>query len=421
MLAFLRQNFFMPQGNIIARLLASMVAILGILSLGTGLLRFFLSGTQYQGKWLQSLEEDAGTIETELVFLRFGSVVSIGAGFFLLGLGRSLYKCSRRGWWVTLVIMGLLSLSFLLMRTKLKLPGGNLLPGVRLFLGVLALFTLAGLIISRRYFTVRLRWNLTTAQVVALVSVLVALCYGVLGTYALRGEFNKPDMKLYDAIYFTIVTYTTLGYGDITPVGERAKWFSVSLVLVGISSFVTAATVVLGPIIQDKLTGVFRLMGRVESEGFKNHIIICGYTTVGRSVASYLASQQKPFVIVESDRLLVESLSQQNLPVVEGDATLEETLISAQIAEASSIIACLDDDAYNVMIALIANDLKKQGRCKEELRIIARAEHQSAVGRMKSAGADYVLSPPTAAGRAMASLSLESDGEERSRISEFWE
>ena len=398
-----------------------MVVILGVLSLGTGLLRLFISGPQHQEEWLQSLREGAGTIERELGFLRFGSVVSIGAGIFLLGLGRSLHKGSRRAWWVALVIMGLLSLSFLLLRTKLRLPGGNLLPNVRLFLGVLALFILGGLILSRRYFTTRLRWNLTTAQVVALVSVLVALSYGALGTYVLRNEFNKPDMRWYDAIYFTIVTYTTLGYGDITPIGESAKWFSISMVLVGISSFITAAAVVLGPVIQDRLTGVFRLMGRIESEGLKNHVIICGYTSVGRSVASSLLSEQKPFVIVESDRLLVESLSGLSLPFVAADPTQEETLLSAQITDALSIIACTDDDAHNAMITLIANDLKKQGQCKEELRIIARAEHQSAIGRIKSAGADYVLSPSTVAGRAMASLSIESDEGELSRISEFWE
>ena len=421
MLSIFRQHTFRHQSHVIPRLLASMVIILGVLSLSTGLLRLFFSGAQHQEEWIQSLKKSAGTIEQELGFLRFGSVVSIGAGIFLIGLGRSLHKGSRRAWWVTVVIMSLLVLSFLLLRTKLELPGGNLLPGVRLFLGVLALFIFAGLIISHRYFTTRLHWNLTTAQVVALVSVLVTLSYGVLGTYTLKDEFNKPDMKWHDAIYFTVVTYTTLGYGDITPIGERAKWFTISLVLVGISSFITAAAVVLGPVIQDRLMGVFHLMGRIESEGFKNHAIICGYTTVGRSVASYLLAQQKSFVIVESDQLLLELLSGQSIPVIKGEPTLEETLLSAQITEAESIIACLNDDADNAMITLIANDLRKQGICKNSLRIITRAEHQHAIARMKSAGADYVLSPSTAAGKAMAELSIESDEQNRSRISAFWE
>jgi voltage-gated potassium channel len=412
----------MPQSNTIAQLLASLVVILGVLSLATGLLRLFFSGAQHQQEeWLESLHKGAGTIERELGLTRFSSVVSIGAGVFLIALGRSLHKGSRRAWWVTVVIMGLLSLSFLLVRTKLQLPGGNLLPRARLLLGFLALFILAGLIISRRYFTAKLHWNLTTAQVAALVAILVALAYGVLGTYALRDGFNKPNMKWLDALYFTIITYTTLGYGDITPVSESAKWFTISVVLVGISSFITAATVILGPVIQDRLMGVFHLMRRKDSGDFKNHVIICGYTTAGQSVVRCLSEKNKSFVIVESDRYLAESLSNQDMPVIEGDPTLEDTLLSANITAAESIIACLDDDAQNAMITLIANDLRKQGKCENDLRIIARAEYQSAIARMKSAGADYVISPSTTAGKAMAELSVETDAQNRSRISEFWE
>jgi len=326
----------------------------------------------------------------------------------------------RPPWWVTIVIMGLLSLSFLLLRTKLELPGGELLPGVRLFLGILALFILAGLVISRRYFTTILSWNLTTTQVIALVAVMVASAYGVLGTYALRDEFGRPDMKWHDAVYFTIVTYTTLGYGDIVPVGEQAKWFTVSMVLVGISTFITAAAAVLEPFIRDRLVGVLRFMGRSENKAYKDHVIVCGYTNVGQSVADYLFEQSEAFVIVESDPFLSESALQRGLFVIRGNPTLEETLLSAQIDQAASVITCLDDDAHNVMITLIASDLRRQARCRDDLRIIARAENQSVVSRMKSAGADYVLSPSTVAGKAMAQLSIEPDEENRGSISTFW-
>jgi voltage-gated potassium channel len=405
----------------IARLLGTTVIILGVLSLGTGLLRLFFSGAQHQEEWVQSLKRGAGTIESELGLLRSGSVVSIGAGVFLVGLGRSLLKRSRRAWWISVVIMGILSLSFLLLRTELELPGGGLLPGIRSFLGILAMAILAGLIITRRCFTERLHWNLTVTQVVALVAIIVASSYGILGTYALRDDFNKPDMKWHDAVYFTVVTYTTLGYGDITPVGERAKWFTISLVIVGISAFVTAGAALFEPFIQNRLMGVLNIMGHAESRKVRDHVIICGYNNIGRSVAEHLAAKGKPLVVIESDPFSAESASQRNINVVSGDATMEETLVSAGIGEAESIIACLDDDAHNVMVTLIASDLRKQEKCRKDLRIIARAENEGSVSRMKSAGADYVLSPSTTAGKAMAELSMESDEQSRDRISAFWE
>ena len=409
------------QVHIIARLLGTTVIILGVLSLGIGLLRLFFSGAQHQEEWIQSLSKGAGTIERQLEFLRFGSIISIASGVFLIILGRSLNKGSRRAWWISVAITGILSLSFLALRTKLELPGGSLLPRVRSLMGVVSLLILICLIITRRYFTARLRWNLTTTQVVALVAIVFASAYGVLGTYALRDEFNKPDMKWHDAIYFTVVTYTTLGYGDITPAGERAKWFTISLVVVGISSFVTAGAALFDPFIQNRMMGVLSIMGRTESRKLKDHTIICGYNNIGQTVAIHLLANEKTFIIIEPDPFLSEAASQQNIQVINADPTLEETLLSAQISKAESVIACLDDDAHNTMITLIASDLRKQGKTRKNLRVIARSENESAVSRMKSAGADYVLSPSGAAGKAMAELSMEPDEQERTRISSFWD
>ena len=406
--------------RIIARSLGVAVIVLGVLSLSTGLLRLFFSGAQHQEEWLQSLKQGAGTIETELGFLRSGSIVSISAGIFLIGLGRSLLKNSRRAWCVSVFITCILSLSFLLLRTDLELPGGDLLPTVRSLLGISAFVILAGLIVARRYFHARPRWNLTITQVVALFAIAVATAYGILGSYALRDEFNKPDMKWHEAVYFTVVTYTTLGYGDITPVGERAKWFTVSLVIVGLSSFLTAGAALFEPFIQGKMMGVLSIMGRTASQKLRDHVIVCGYTNVGESVTDYLRANQKAFVIIESNPFLSDSASRRNMVVINNDPTMEESLFAAQIDTAESLIACLDDDAHNVMIVLVANDLRKQNKCRGDLRIIARAENQSTISRVESAGADYVLSPSTIAGKAMAELSTEKDEQNRERISEFW-
>jgi voltage-gated potassium channel len=137
-------------------------------------------------------------------------------------------------------------------------------------------------------------------------------------------------------------------------------------------------------------------------------------------VADYLRANQKAFVIIESNPFLSDSASRRNIAVINADPTMEESLYAAQIDMAGSLIACLDDDAHNVMIVLVANDLKKQSKCRGDLRIIARAENQSAISRVESAGANYVLSPSTIAGKAMAELSTEEDEQNRERISEFW-
>ena len=202
--------------------------------------------------------------------------------------------------------------------------------------------------------------------------------------------------------------------------GERAKWFTISLVIVGISSFVTAGAALFEPFIQNKLMGVFSIMGRTEGQKLEDHVVICGYTNVGQSVADYLSAKKRAFMVIESDPFLSDLASRNGIVVANADPTLERSLVDAQIDTAESLIACLDDDAHNVMIVLVANDLKKHGKCRGDLRIIARAENQSTVSRIKSAGADYVLSPSTVAGKAMAELSTESNEQSRNRISEAW-
>ena len=114
---------------------------------------------------------------------------------FLIGLERSLLKNSRRVWWVSVSIAGVLSHSFLLLRTDLELPGGDPMPAVRSFLGISSFVIPAGLVVTRRRFCTRPRWNLTIAQVVALFAMAVATAYGILGPYTLRDRFNKPDMN----------------------------------------------------------------------------------------------------------------------------------------------------------------------------------------------------------------------------------
>ena len=103
----------------------------------------------------------------------------------------------------------------------------------------------------------RHRWSY--AQVVAVLSIIFALAYGIGGSYLLRAEFDGIETWT-DAVYFTVVTYSTLGYGDMFPLSTNARWFVVSMVSIGIGSFFTALTVLLGPLVEHRLRGVFAVL-----------------------------------------------------------------------------------------------------------------------------------------------------------------
>ena len=140
----------------------------------------------------------------------------------------------------------------------------------------------------------RHRWSY--AEVIAVLSIIFALAYGIGGAYLLRAEFSGIETWA-DAVYFTVVTYSTLGYGDMLPQSANAKWFAISMVIVGIGSFITALTVLLGPLIENRLKGVFAVVSKFQKS--VDHIVVCGYTKVTESIVDELRTRQVPFLIID--------------------------------------------------------------------------------------------------------------------------
>ena len=94
--------------------------------------------------------------------------------------------------------------------------------------------------------------------------------------------------------------------------GERTKWSAVSLLVFGISAFVTAGAALFGPLIQGKMMGALGIMGRSEGQELRDHVIVCGYANVGVCVADYLREDQKAFVLIELNPFLSDSASRRN-------------------------------------------------------------------------------------------------------------
>ena len=130
------------------------------------------------------------------------------------------------------------------------------------------------------------------------------------------------------------------------------------------------------------------------------HYVLCGYGRVGREVLKELLSKKKSVVVVERDARAIEDLS-SSVPIVEGDLMLEETLNQAGVQKAGTLIAALGSDSDNVFLTLAAKQLNPK------IRVIARAERQESVSKLKQAGASEVIMPSAIGGRALASVALK--------------
>ncbi len=228
-----------------------------------------------------------------------------------------------------------------------------------------------------------------------------SLLYGVLGVVCLvligtAGYSLLEDVSLFNALWMTMITVLTVGYGDIIPVTAAGKVFTMLIIPVSIG----LVTYTLGSLVVIMIEGVFSetvRRKRMEREigKLKDHIIICGYGRVGEQVAAQLKSEAVRAVIIDKSGQSSDDLSHEML-FIEGDATEDETLIAAGIERAAGLVATLPDDADNVFISLTAKGINPN------IQVVARAEKIESEAKLKRAGADKVINPSNIGGRRMA-------------------
>ena len=365
--------------------ISGVIALNGFLALATGLSRIFQFG--------RYLDLGTGAMPGFLQVtpdLQLGGFVGVALGLLLVGLGKGLAERRCRSWrWA----VG--ALAVLLLYSALRAPA--------LQTTALSALLLVLLVIYRGEFSHRAEprpWSF--AELVAAASVVFALVFGIVGSHLLRREFSGIATWT-DAVYFTVVTYSTLGYGDILPQTDNAKLFTICMVGIGLGSFVTALTVLIGPMIEQRIKGVFTAMSRFQRT--INHVVICGYTSVTESIVDELRERQVPFAIIEQRDDVHAMLQGTGVDTLHGDPTERHTLEQANLPNAAAVIAATDSDATNTLIAITARDLRARSEMSQ-FRIIARAEDEENIEKLRQVGADEVISPSTLGGRMMASQAL---------------
>jgi voltage-gated potassium channel len=204
----------------------------------------------------------------------------------------------------------------------------------------------------------------------ALASISVSVIYGVAGTMFLGEQFNPPVHDLYTAIYYSSVVLTTIGFGDILPVTDTARLFTVSVAVLGIASFLGAITTFIGPVLQQRMSKVVNVMETMEFTGFGDHSIVCGYTPLCSEFLKSLKSMNVPIVIIIRDMELATALKNEGYIVYREQADNIEVLRKAGLKKAKNVYICSPDDGYNLFIALTINKFKKQEQLKCKVTVI---------------------------------------------------
>jgi voltage-gated potassium channel len=233
------------------------------------------------------------------------------------------------------------------------------------------------------------------------VGLLVAvLLFGTAG-YVLVG------LGPFDAFYQSAITVSTVGYREVGPPQEidRAyRTFTLVLVLVGATSLVYTASALLETLVEGAIDEGFRrrrMQRQVDS--MSRHVIVAGWGRVGSSIAGYARRHGMPVVVVEQS----PDKAPDDLPVVVGDATDDDTLTAAGIDRAVSLIAALGSDSDNLALTLTARSLRP------DLLVVARMANDRNERKFTRAGADRVVNPYEIGGSRMAAIAF------RPHVAEF--
>ncbi|HEY9683221.1 MAG TPA: NAD-binding protein [Oculatellaceae cyanobacterium] len=213
------------------------------------------------------------------------------------------------------------------------------------------------------------------------------LCFGTIGFMLCE------HWSFVDSLYMTVTTMTTVGFGEVHPLDETGKIFTIVFILCSVA----VAAYVLSDIVQAILNLDFH--GRRMKEKIvklKDHQIVCGFGRTGQEVCDHFRINEMPFVVIESDQTNAKKAAEAGYLVIEGDASEDEILTQAQIHSAKGVICALPDDSTNTFITLSAKGFN------ENITIVSRASNLGSESKLRRAGAHMVISPYTICGRRLA-------------------
>lgn len=213
---------------------------------------------------------------------------------------------------------------------------------------------------------------------ITLAVILAIVAFGVVGFLLTEPTIHDP----WDALYFTLVTMTTVGYGDIIPTTPGSKIIASVVMVVGIGAALSFFQTTFDLAMRREIRAELGLPERRTK--MKDHYIICGYGNVGHQIMDQLDAKGEKYLVIEKDRRKVEELVNARIPVIEGNAENEEVLERANVREAKGLLATMPDQ-INLMVVITARMLNDQ------LRIISEVEENRNVAKLRRAGADEIV------------------------------
>jgi voltage-gated potassium channel len=226
------------------------------------------------------------------------------------------------------------------------------------------------------------------------IPLLVLLSLFIIGT---AGFHIIEGWSLPDSLYTTVITLSTVGYGDFYPLTGEGRMFTIFLVIFGVGTMLYTVVLFTETMIEARFRSILG-RGKLEKmlKKLNNHYIICGCGRIGYLICKELSAEKFNFAVIDNNPETIQKIEEEGFIFYKGDATQDKTLIAAGIKRAKGIVCALPTDAENLYVILTAKELNP------DIYILSRSEEIESERRLLRAGADRVISPYTLGGMRMA-------------------
>jgi voltage-gated potassium channel len=242
----------------------------------------------------------------------------------------------------------------------------------------------------------RSRLRSSTQLSYSLAALAGVAAFGTVGFHLIEG------WSLGDALYMTVMTVTTVGYGPPKELSPAGRDFATVFMVIGVGTAGYLLSTAVQSLVRSEILAAYGARRRArEISKIRDHYIICGAGRVGSRIVREMRREGVPFIAVESNAQLVAELGLSGSQVLVRDATLDETLAEAGVERARGLASCLADDAANLYVVLTARTLNPN------LHIVSRAVEESAVPKLIRAGANRVIAPTIIGSHRMAQALLK--------------
>lgn len=318
-------------------------------------------------------------------------------GFAMLGSGFALRNGYRVGWYSTAVLLPLTAIQGLMQASVLSFP-----------LVALSVLSMPALVINRGRFD--RPYSPSPTQLAAGAALVSAVAYGTVGSYALRDQFEGVE-TIVDAFYFTVVTASTVGYGDIHPgagpESDIAQLFVLSALVMNVAAFAVALGVLLTPAIEAQLSKALGKMTDKQIDLLDDHVLVLGYGDLTEPILEELTERGGvEYAVVTTDETAARQLGEREIPVSTADPSDVEPLERVNIEGARAVVVATENDAHDALAILTARQLNPG------VRIVAAATQRENVDKLRRAGADQVISPALLGGHILIDCAFGADSDD---------